>query len=387
MASNPAAERLVAIDWMRGFVMVLMAIDHGSAVMNGGRLAHDTVWDLSGMGVSPNDGALGFAQFLTRWITHLCAPTFLFLSGTALALSTAKRELRGDTSGAVDRHLVIRGLVLLGFEMFWMSLGPSAALGRYVAILQVLYAIGLSLILMAPLRRLSTRSLVVLAIFWFVAGEAITFGGAPPPAGGTLAPLSLLLSPTTWAHAAVLYPVTPWLAMMMLGWAFGRRLLARRLTGRGLAPAALCAVWGLASLALFAAVRGWNAYGNMQLFRRDGSLVEWLHVSKYPPSLAYASLELGIMAVCLAALFLLQQRVAKVWRWNPILVLGQAALFFYLLHIHLIAVGAGILGLIGRGGLPETYAGGLLVVAALYPACIWYRDYKAAHPEGWPQYI
>ncbi len=118
--------------------MVIMAIDHGSAVMNGGRLAHDSVWDLSGMGVSPNDGVLGVAQFLTRWITHLCAPTFLFLSGTALALSTAKRERRGDPARSIDRHLAIRGLLLLAFEVVWMSPGMSAGTGGYLAILQVL---------------------------------------------------------------------------------------------------------------------------------------------------------------------------------------------------------------------------------------------------------
>jgi uncharacterized membrane protein len=387
VASDPATDRLVAIDWMRGFVMVLMAVDHGSAVMNGGRLAHDSVWDLSVMGVASNDGVLGGAQFLTRWVTHLCAPTFLFLSGTALALSTAKRERRGDPAGSIDRHLAVRGLLLLAFEVVWMSPGFSAAVGRYVAVLQVLYAIGLSLILMVPLRRLPTRALVAVAVAWFLVGEAVTFAGAPPPVGGALPPLSLLLSPTAWQHAAVLYPVTPWLAMMMLGWAFGRQLIARRETGRGLAPAVLCAISGAASLVLYAAVRGWNGYGNMQLFRRDGSLVEWLHVSKYPPSLTFASLELGVMAVCLAGLFVLQRHVAKVWQGNPILVLGQTALFFYLLHIHLIGVAAAALGLLGRGGLLETYAGGLVVVLVLYPACLWYRGYKAAHPDGWPQYI
>jgi len=128
----------------------------------------------------------------------------------------------------------------------------------------------------------------------------------------------------------VLYPVTPWLAMMMLGWAFGNHLIARRESRRALSPARMCGVAGAASLLLFALVRGWNGYGNMLLGRRDGSLVEWLHVSKYPPSLAYASLELGVMAVCLAWLFLLQARTRRVWNGNPVLVLGQTALFFYL---------------------------------------------------------
>ncbi len=93
------------------------------------------------------------------------------------------------------------------------------------------------------------------------------------------------------------------------------------------------------------------------------------------------------MALCLAGLFVLQRRVTLVGRWNPVLVLGQTALFFYLLHIHLIGVGAFLLGRLGSGGLPDAYAGGLGVVALLYPVCIWYRGYKAAHPNGWSQYI
>ena len=386
-APSSAPERLVAIDWMRGFVMVLMAIDHGSAVTNAGRLAHDSVWDLTTMGVRPTEGALDAAQFFTRWITHLCAPTFLFLSGTALALSTARRERMGASPASIDRHLVIRGALLLVFEAAWMSLVMSAGMGRYAAILQVLYAIGLSLILMAPLRRLPSGALVVLALGWFVVGEVLTFALAPPPAGGAVAPLSLLLSPTTWQYAAVLYPVTPWLAMMMLGWAFGRHLVRRRETGEGMAPATLCALAGAGALGVFTLVRGLNAYGNMQLLRRDGSLWEWLHVSKYPPSLSYASLELGVMALCLAGLFLLQKRIANVGHWNPLLVLGQTALFFYLLHIHLIGLGAALLGSIGGGALLETWVAGIAVVIALYPACLWYRRYKAEHPDGWPQYV
>lgn len=384
-----ASERLVAIDWMRGFVMLLMAVDHGSAIMNTGRVAADTAWDFSAMGVHGGDGALPAAQFLTRWVTHLCAPTFLFLSGTSLALSTDKRAREGATDREIDRHLILRGLLLLLLEAGWMSLVMSAGMGHYAAILQVLYAIGASLVLMAFLRRLPVPALVALGLGWFAVGEALTLAVAPPPAGpgGLEAPLSLLFSPAVWDFAVVMYPMTPWLAMMMLGWAFGQHLVARRRSGRGLAPAPLCALGGALSLAVFAAVRAWNGYGNMDLPRRDDSWVEWLHVSKYPPSLSYASLELGIMALCLAALFALQGRMERVSRWNPILVLGQTALFFYLIHIHLLGVGAAALGLIQHGSLRETWLGALAVVIALYPACLWYRGYKAAHPRGWPQYV
>ena len=180
-----------------------------------------------------------------------------------------------------------------------------------------------------------------------------------------------------------------WLAMMMLGWAFGAHLLALRRRGLPASTVApRCAAVGVGSLLLFALARGANGYGNMALLRDDGSLIQWLHVCKYPPSLAFSALEPGVMAMLLAAFLVLQSRLAGPPRArNPFLVLGRAALFFYLLHFLLLGVGATALGLAGRGGLLHTYVAALLVVVALYPACLWYGRYKAAHPDGIAQYI
>src|SRR5215468_11164824 len=124
-------ERLVAIDWLRGLVMMVMAVDHASVVFNAGRTALDSPYPIEAFfepAWTPGT-ALPAAQFFTRWITHLCAPTFLFLSGTSLALSTAGRAARGLSAAAIDRHLIARGLVLVAFEAAWLSLGPSAQVG------------------------------------------------------------------------------------------------------------------------------------------------------------------------------------------------------------------------------------------------------------------
>jgi uncharacterized membrane protein len=374
--------RFAAIDWMRGLVMVLMAVDHSSAVFNGGRLAHDSIYDLVPLGIAANDPPLAVGQFLTRWVSHLCAPTFLFLSGTSLALSTSRRIVAGARPFEIDRHLCARGLVLLGFEALWLSLLPSAAQGRYLLFLQVLFAIGLSIVVMVPLRRLSAPWLAALGIAWFAFGEWLTLGLVPP--GQAHGPLSALtLVPAASASAAVLYPVLPWLAMMLLGWAFGNALLL----GRIRAPALACALAGLASLAAYALVRGVNAYGNMALLRRDDSLVEWLHVSKYPPSLAFACLELGVMALCLALFFAWERRGGEVRRGNPLLVLGQTALFFYVLHFPLLGFTAAGLGMLGGAGLATTWLGGLAVCLVLYPACRWYRTYKSAHPASFARFV
>src|SRR5258705_5205286 len=134
-----AKERLLAIDWLRGFVMMVMAVDHASVMFNAGRTALDSAYPIDAFfepAWTPGS-ALPAAQFFTRWITHLCAPTFLFLSGTSLALSTPGRAARGYSALAIDRHLLARGLVLIALDAAWISLLPSAQIGRYVPVFQV----------------------------------------------------------------------------------------------------------------------------------------------------------------------------------------------------------------------------------------------------------
>ena len=151
---------MAAIDWMRGLVMVLMAIDHASLAFNGGRLGDDS-WYAHEAGTE-----LPAAQFFTRWITHLCAPTFVFLAGTALALSFERRRLAGARDRDLDRHLFKRALVILAFELLWWS--PFS--------LQVLFAIAMGLICMIPLRRLSTRTLLIAALSILFLYEAVFWG-------------------------------------------------------------------------------------------------------------------------------------------------------------------------------------------------------------------
>ena len=128
-------------------------------------------------------------------------------------------------------------------------------------------------------------------------------------------------------------------------------------------------------------LRALNGFGNMGLYRHDGSLVQWLHVSKYPPSLAFWGLELGLAAVLLALAF--GARLS----WPPLVLLGQTALFYYLLHAHLLEAASLLTGMHKQAGLLATYLGALGAVVLLLPLCYWYRGYKRDHPNGWPQYI
>jgi len=238
-ASSFGLDRLAALDWMRGLVMILMAIDHASQTWNAGRVNADSAYLLDLATGAPAwipGTALDLAQFLTRWITHLCAPTFLFLSGTSLAMSLDKRRARGDSPAALDRHLLIRALVLLGFEGLLSLLA-----GQGVLILQVLFAIAASMLAMIPLRRLPTQALLALGLGWLVASEFVlttffplpTVGAVAASAGANAAATPGLLAhlffvPGYAAPVYVLYPTTHWLAMMLLGWALGRHLLERR---------------------------------------------------------------------------------------------------------------------------------------------------------------
>jgi len=364
------AGRLAAIDWMRGLVMVLMAIDHASLFFNGGRVADDSA------GMWRAGSALPLDQFLTRWITHLCAPTFLFLAGTSIALSSARRRARGQSEAGTDRDLLIRGALIAGLDLTYMSW----LAGNHL--FQVLYAIGVSMIAMVGVRRLPDRAIAALALGWFAFGEPITAAVWHPPQSSAL-PAALTLAQRVDEHTWVFYPFVPWLCIMALGFVFGRSVLLD--AGRAAQTPRTLLLLGASCLLVFLLVRGANGWGNMFLLREDGSLAQWLHVSKYPPSLAYVALELGLLALCLAGFFALGTRLGAHPR-HPLLVFGQSALFFYLLHFTLLGIASEALG-IARAGLGRAYLGALCVCAVLYPVCLAFRRYKQAHPDSWVRFI
>jgi uncharacterized membrane protein len=325
-------------------------------------------------------------QFLVRWITHLCAPTFLFLSGTSLALSFEKRVRAGASPSEIDRHLAIRASVILGFECLLSLPVVLAEMGP--GVFQVLFAIAASLLLMIPLRRLPTRWLVAVGLGWFALSDLITGGLVPFDRATPNLLVGLFVAPYFAEPLSVLYPCLPWLAMMALGWAFGRFLLGASARQLERLPRTT-ALAGLVSLVVFALVRGANGYGNLGFLRESNELAQWLHVNKYPPSLSFAALELGLMAVCLAGFMLLERRLRKPANdLNPILVFGQTALFFYMLHLPGLGVSAFLtMGNLGQGGLGHTFVATVLALVILYPICLGYRRYKRNHPTSFAQYV
>jgi uncharacterized membrane protein len=364
--------RIRAIDWVRGLVVLLMTVDHAGSMLDAAHMHGDTArnW-VRGSPLPPG-------EFLTRWVTHLCAPTFVLLAGASLALSAEKR--RGQPGQT--RFIVTRGLLIAALDPLWMSLGFA---GYRVWVLQVLYAIGTSMVCMAGLRRLSSPVLLAGAIFIQATGElAARWTPSTQPLLGIWR-LLLVGGPPFDGKLICAYPLLPWLPFMMIGWVLGRWLLVPATPA---ARARSLAVAGAGLLALFTVLRGVDGYGNWNLHRDSLDLLQWLHVSKYPPSITFTCLELGL-GLCILALFMVLDDPSKPRRAFALLaLLGSTAFFYYLLHVHLLALASVSLKLDGHAhGLAKTWIGAALTVAVLAWPCVWYRRYKAAHPDGWTRYI
>jgi uncharacterized membrane protein len=366
--------RIAAIDWMRGLVMVLMVVDHASMAFDAHHLSQD-----SAMFPGAATMALPAGEFFTRWMTHICAPTFVFLAGVALALSVERRAARGVDPREIDRFIFTRGAIIALLDLTVVSLGS----GRLN--FGVLFAIGVSMICMTAIRRLPMAGLLAIGLGWFAVGEAITGLVWDPP--GNSSKLAAVLV-ANYASDAVLfkYPVIPWLAIMVLGWALGRHANRFQSGATGVRPQSVLWVAGAAALLVFVIVRGAQGYGDMFLPRTDSSWQQWLHVSKYPPSLSYAALELGLMSLILAGLARIEP-IIGVREHGVFLVFGQTAMFYYLVHRLVFEVPATYFGLRGVGGLATTYVAAAVLLVAIYPACRWYRRVKAEHPTSFLKYI
>jgi uncharacterized membrane protein len=366
--------RIAAIDWMRGLVMVLMVIDHASMAFDGSHLDED-----SAMYAGAATMALPAGEFLTRWLTHICAPTFVFLAGVALALSVERRVAKGVNAWEIDKNILTRGALIALLDPTLVSLGS----GRWT--FQVLLAIGLSMICMAPLRRLPSWALLTFGLGWIAFGEFPTDWLWDPP--GPSSPLAAVFVATYGTENLVIkYPLIPWLSMMVLGWVFGRHMVRFDLGKARISPTTVLWIAGVVALVVFFVVRAGQGYGDMWLPRTSDAWQQWLHVSKYPPSLSYASVELGILCVSLALLMTIEPLIG-VRRNGVFLVFGQTAMFFYIVHRLAFEIPATYFGLRSTGGLATTYIVAFAMLALLYPACRWYRSFKAAHPQSFLKYF
>jgi uncharacterized membrane protein len=377
-----AFARVSSIDILRGLVMVLMALDH----------VRDFFTDVrfDPLDLSQASGPL----FLTRWITHFCAPIFVFLAGVSAYL-TGRRCTRAELS----RFLFTRGLWLVVLEVTLMSLVWTFNV-RYEhgLFLQVIWAIGVSMIVLAALVHLPLRAIATFSIVIILGHNLLD--GIEPQSLGAWAPLwSLLHVQGPIPHAFVAYPLIPWIAVMSLGYCVGAQfeLAPQQRTQRFI-------YFGAASLTVFVLLRTTNLYGDPADWSLQSTtlhtLLSFVDVQKYPPSLQYLLLTLGTAFLLLATLESARSKFSEVLR-----TFGRVPLFFYVLHIALAHLAAGIIALAtGYGtallsddfmsipeqwgfGLPVVYLAWLLVVATLYPACRWFAAVKRRRDDWWLSYL
>ncbi len=385
--------RVESVDVLRGLLMLLMALDH-------------TRDYFSSATIDPADPIHSWpALFITRWITHLCAPGFILLAGASIYLQRQRKSAL-----TLTRTLVLRGLWLIFLEITVVSFGWSFGFG--MPILQVIWVIGICMIALAGLQWLPTA---VVGMF----GVIVVFGhnlldpihastlGAWANAWRILHERGML---TFHAHALFLYgyPVIPWVGVMALGYCFGAVL--------ALAPERrqrISAMIGTASLAAFALLRLTHSYGDpgpgfQHLGTPAHTTMAFFSVQKYPPSLHYLLATLGIVLLLFSA-FDKAVEGALIPGFRSFLnVYGRVPFFFYIVHIFLIHALALTVALAinpnwrfwitpdvvftshfnGWGySLPIVYLICISIVLSVYPLCAWFSGLKDQRRDWWLAYL
>ncbi|GAA4903140.1 DUF1624 domain-containing protein [Mucilaginibacter defluvii] len=374
-------KRIDSIDIVRGLIMVIMALDH----------ARDFFMPQQ---FDPTDlTKASTSLFLTRFITHFCAPTFVFLAGTGAFLSFS----RGKTKGEAAKFLITRGLWLILLEFTIIRFGWALNIAFDFVFVQVIWALGVSMIVLAGLIYLPRGVIATFAlimIFGHNALDGIKIAQLPAPWGTMWGILHVqgIIQLTGYTKVFILYPLIPWIGVMALGYVFGTIFKLDAVKRRPL----LVAI-GLSSLALFVILRFLNVYGDPNQWTDQGvwhrTILSFINVQKYPPSLDYLLITLGVCNLLLAAFEYAENGFTKI-----IIVFGRVPMFYYILHLYLLRLMAFIAYLVvtstgsgakAQGGAPLyfVYLMWLLAIIILYFPCRWYMRYKMTHKQWWLSYL
>jgi uncharacterized membrane protein len=406
---EPGRSRIDSIDLLRGIVMVVMMLDHTRDFVHSGNFSFDPT-DLSRTTVT---------LFLTRWITHYCAPTFVFLAGTGAYLQLA----RGKSRKELSKFLLTRGLWLIVLELTVVRMGVFFSFDyRFLGFLQVIWVIGVSMIVLAglihlPLKVIAGFGLAMIFLHNLLDRFQVTgWQGPGSSVPGVWAKLWML------GHLAfrgfpvlggpspivlVVYPLIPWIGVMAAGYAFGSlyQLSAER-RRRWL-------IWlGVSAASLFILLRAVDVYGDAAHWSRQKNLVftilSFVNTTKYPPSLLFLLMTLGPAMLALACFELSGSFGGRLRR--ALVTFGRVPLFFYILQwytAHLIAIVAGLiagqpvayqfLSPIDKFNAPPpqgvgfrlwfVYVCWIIGVLLLYPLCKWFAGVKARRKDWWLSYL
>lgn len=343
-------ERSLPLDLLRGLIIVLMALDHANYFI-AQQHSSGEYWG-GAIPVFPSVMA-----FITRLVTHFCAPGFFFLMGVGMMLFTLARRSKGWTEWQIIRHFLIRGsfLILLQLTLinFFWRLGPFGFPNLYIG---VLIALGGGMILSSFLLRLKPGFLLILTLIFFIGTELLH----PNPAMWNLLEtdafnLILLRSggtSTFWSN----YPVFAWMELIILGMVFGHWLeRSRKIAYRR------ALILGIIFLILFIVLRMFDGFGNIRPRPGDG-WIDFFSLVKYPPSMTFTLFTMGGNLLLLWAFSLLSEGIL---RWiKPLAVFGQEPLFFYILHL------PGYVGL-GRWLTPKGSSLGIMYLLWLF-GLVWF---------------
>jgi uncharacterized membrane protein len=398
MPTVTPSRRLDSIDAVRGLIMIIMALDH----------VRDFIHRVA-MSSSPTDLATTTpVLFMTRWVTHFCAPVFMFTAGLGAFLWWQ----RGRTRRELSTFLLTRGAWLMFLELTVMRFAYDFDVAQsYPVFLLVLWVLGACMIGLAALIWLPTRLLAGLSVATILLHN--TLDGINPSKFGVAAPLwNLFHQPGVFKVAGAMvivgYPLVPWIAVMALGFSFGPLFLMEAQRRRR-----YLLTIGAAATAAFLIVRGLNVYGDPFPWARQHTAtftaLSFLNTTKYPPSLEFLLMTLG------PALLLLAWADRRSFSpSNPLVVFGRVPLFYFVVHFYAAHAAAAVLALVRYGspawafvfhtvpsmGAPAqsyppnfgydlwvAYAVWATIAIGLYPACRWFANVKARRRDWWLSYL
>ncbi len=393
-APATARPRLNSIDLLRGLVIVLMALDHTR--------------DFFGASAQNPRDITQPALFLTRWITHFCAPTFVLLAGVSAYLFAA----HGRSTREVSRFLLTRGLWLILIEFTLVGFGWNLSFASDLFIAGVIWVIGASMIILAGLVYLPLWAITAIGLA-MIFGHNLLDGIHAEALGSASWIWNLLHQPERLEFSPhfkllVVYPLLPWPGVMALGYVLGSLFKGGPglLDKRAAAFRRLSLLWtGAALLAGFIVLRAVNLYGDPVGWEPQGTwlgtLLSFINCEKYPPSLLYLMMTLG-PAMILLALF--ERADGTVVRW--VTTYGRVPFLFYVVHLPLIHALAVVLawfttadvGWMFGAFVPDKpegfglslggiYAVWLSVLLLLYPLCRWFAGLKARRRDWWLSYL